>query len=151
MAKSMWAFSYATASFVTLVLTGVAISGAATRNRTVNIVLCLLSNHLSELPLTIMFTDACFYTWLNVTGIFRESCLVAITLTIQAIYPLLLTNLHSIVEESLLVRFFYYANIITAIGLLYLFKRSLEGRKVGQEFLDQIDRREWVELPGLSS
>lgn len=72
MVKSMWAFSYATASFATLVLTGVAISGAATKNRSLNIALCLLSNHLSELPLTIMFTDACFYTWLNVTGIFRK-------------------------------------------------------------------------------
>lgn len=68
----MWAFSYAAASFVTLVLTWVAITGAATRNRKINIALCILSNQLSELPLTVMCLDACFYTWLNITGTFRK-------------------------------------------------------------------------------
>lgn len=72
----MWALSYATASLLTLVITWVAIAGAATKSRTVNIVLCLLCNHLSELPLTIMFTDACFYTWLNITGTFRTSSIM---------------------------------------------------------------------------
>ncbi|KAF9574517.1 hypothetical protein EC968_006322 [Mortierella alpina] len=71
LARSMWAFSYAGASFVTLALTWVAITGAATRNRKINIALCILSNQLSELPLTVMCMDACFYTWLNVTGTFR--------------------------------------------------------------------------------
>lgn len=71
LAKSTWAVSYAAASFVTLVLSWVAITGTATRNRKINIILCVLSNQLSELPLTIMCTDACFYTWLNLTGTFR--------------------------------------------------------------------------------
>ncbi|KAG9324416.1 hypothetical protein KVV02_004436 [Mortierella alpina] len=126
LARSMWAFSYAGASFVTLVLTWVAITGAATRHRKINIALCILSNQLSELPLTVMCLDACFYTWLNVTGTF---------------------------QESLLVRFFYYTNIITAIGLLYLFKRSLDVQEPSQQFLDQLSResRDWVELPGMAS
>ncbi|KAF9091887.1 hypothetical protein BGX23_004797 [Mortierella sp. AD031] len=126
LAKSTWAISYATASFVALVLSWVAITGAATRSRKVNIVLCILSIHLSELPLTIMFMDACFYTWLNVTGTF---------------------------QESLLVRFFYYTNIITAVGLLYLFRRSFEVQALGQKFLDQLakESKEWIELPGLTT
>lgn len=126
LARSMWALSYATASLLTLVITWVAIAGAATKSRTVNIVLCLLCNHLSELPLTIMFTDACFYTWLNITGTF---------------------------QESILVRFFYYINIITAVALLYLFRRSFEVQEAVQTFLNQLSKesKEWVELPGLTS
>ncbi|KAG0250294.1 hypothetical protein BG011_008501 [Mortierella polycephala] len=126
MAKSVWALSYAAASFVTMVLAWVAITGAATRYRKINIILCILSNHLSELPLTIMCMDACFYTWLTLTGTF---------------------------QESLLVRFFYYTNIITAIGLLYLFKRSLDVQEQAQKFLDQLSKeaKDWVELPGMSS
>lgn len=123
LAKSTWAVSYAAASFVTLVLSWVAITGTATRNRKINIILCVLSNQLSELPLTIMCTDACFYTWLNLTGTF---------------------------QESLLVRFFYYTNIITAVGLLYLFKQSFEVQALGQKFLDQLakESKDWIELPG---
>ncbi|KAF9190581.1 hypothetical protein BGZ51_008432 [Haplosporangium sp. Z 767] len=104
----------------------IAITGAATRYRKVNIILCILSNYLSELPLTIMCMDACFYTWLTLTGTF---------------------------QESLLVRFFYYTNIITAIGLLYLFKRSLDVQEQAQKFLDQLSKeaKDWVELPGMSS
>ncbi|CAO3571155.1 unnamed protein product [Mortierella alpina] len=126
LARSMWAFSYAAASFVTLVLTWVAITGAATRNRKINIALCILSNQLSELPLTVMCLDACFYTWLNITGTF---------------------------QESLLVRFFYYTNIITAIGLLYLFKRSLDVQEPSQQFLNELSKesKDWVELPGMAS
>ncbi|KAG0370659.1 Alpha/Beta hydrolase protein [Gamsiella multidivaricata] len=126
LAKSMWAVSYAIASFVTMVLTWVAISGAATRYRKVNWILCALSIQLSELPVSIMCMDACFYTWLNVTGTF---------------------------QESLLVRFFYYTNLITAIGLLYLFKRAFEVQELGQKFLDQLFKgsKDWIELPGLTS
>jgi hypothetical protein len=72
-ARSMWGMSYAAASFLTMALTWVAITGAATKYRKVNIILCVLSNQLSEVPLTIMLMDACFYTWLNVTGTFRRS------------------------------------------------------------------------------
>lgn len=72
-ARSMWGLSYAAASFLTMALTWVAITGAATRYRKVNIILCILSNHVSELPLTIMLMDACFYTWLNLTGTFSKS------------------------------------------------------------------------------
>ncbi|KAK3831903.1 MAG: Alpha/Beta hydrolase protein [Linnemannia gamsii] len=123
LAKSTWAVSYAACSFVTLVLSWVAITGTATRNRKVNIVLCIFSNQLSELPLSVMCLDACFYTWLNLTGTF---------------------------QESLLVRFFYYTNIITAVGLLYLFKRAFEVQALGQKFLDQLakESKEWIELPG---
>ncbi|KAF9896601.1 hypothetical protein BX616_007137, partial [Lobosporangium transversale] len=70
LAKSSWALSYAIASFVTMALTWVAITGAATRYRKVNWVLCILSNQLSELPLSVMCMDACFYTWLTLTGTF---------------------------------------------------------------------------------
>ncbi|KAG0209111.1 hypothetical protein BGX28_000128 [Mortierella sp. GBA30] len=126
LARSVWALSYATASIVALVLTWVAITGTATRSRKVNIGLCVLCNQLSELPVSVMCMDACFYTWLNVTGTF---------------------------QESLLVRFFYYTNIITAIGLLYLFKRSLDVQDSSQKFLDQLSKesKDWVELPGLIS
>jgi hypothetical protein len=72
MARSMWGLSYAAASFLTMALTGVAIIGASTRYRRVNIILCVLSNHLSELPTTIMLMDAYFYTWLSVTRTFRK-------------------------------------------------------------------------------
>jgi hypothetical protein len=78
LAKSTWAVSYAAASFVTLILSWVAITGSATRNRKINIILCVLSNQLSELPLSIMCTDACFYTWLNLTGTFRMSLIMNI-------------------------------------------------------------------------
>ncbi|KAI8595447.1 hypothetical protein EDD21DRAFT_41418 [Dissophora ornata] len=71
-AKSTWALSYATASVVAMASTWVAISGAATKHRRVNFVLCALSNQLSELPMSVMCMDACFYTWLNVTGTFRK-------------------------------------------------------------------------------
>ncbi|KAI8595448.1 Alpha/Beta hydrolase protein [Dissophora ornata] len=56
-------------------------------------------------------------------------------------------------EESLLVRFFYYMNIITAIGLIYLFKRAFEVQELGQKFLDQLSKesRDWIELPGITS
>ncbi|KAF9116818.1 hypothetical protein BGX27_010435 [Mortierella sp. AM989] len=111
-----------------MVLTWVAISGAATRNRKFNFILCGLSNLLSELPLSVMIMDACFYTWLNVTGTF---------------------------QESLLVRFFYYTNIITAVGLLYLFKRSFDVQQVGQHYVDHLSKEGngWLrmELPGPSS
>lgn len=69
--KTLGALSYATASLTALTLTGVAITGGATRNRTANIVLFLLCNHLSELPFTVMLADALFYTWLKFTGTFR--------------------------------------------------------------------------------
>lgn len=57
---------------------------------------------------------------------------------------------HMRIEESLLVRFFYYTNIITAVGLLYLFKRSFEVQVLGQKLLDQLakESKEWIELPG---
>ncbi|KAF9410293.1 hypothetical protein BGZ94_001712 [Podila epigama] len=73
-----------------------------------------------------MISDACFYTWLNITGTFQESSLV---------------------------RFFYYTNIITAVALLYLFRRSLEVQDVVQAFLNQLskDRKDWSELPGITS
>ncbi|KAG0242265.1 hypothetical protein BGX31_000427 [Mortierella sp. GBA43] len=69
--------------------------------------------------------DACFYTWLSVTGTF---------------------------QESMLARFFYYTNIITAIGLLYLFKRAFEVQELGQKYLDRLSRKnkEWS-LPGITS
>ncbi|KAF9993033.1 hypothetical protein BGZ65_011505, partial [Modicella reniformis] len=123
MARSTWAVSYAAASFLTMVLTWVAISGTATKHRKINILLCILSNQLSEVPLTIMLMDAWFYTWLNVTGTF---------------------------QESILVRFFYYTNLFTAIGLLYLFKRAFEVQELGQNYLNQLSK-ERIELPGLTS
>ncbi|KAG0312676.1 hypothetical protein BGZ99_009322 [Dissophora globulifera] len=126
LARSIWALSYATASLVTMILTWVAITGAATRYRKVNIVLCALCNQLSELPLSVMCMDACFYTWLTVTGTF---------------------------QESLLARFFYYMNIITAIGLIYLFRRSFQVQELAQKYLDQLSKESkyWVELPGFTS
>lgn len=56
-------------------------------------------------------------------------------------------------EESPLVRFFYYINIITAVGLFYLFKRSYDARQVAQRFLNQLSKesKDWVELPGLDT
>ncbi|KAF9379812.1 hypothetical protein CPB97_008750 [Podila verticillata] len=124
--KSLGALSYATASVTVLALTGVAITGGATRNRTANIVLFLLCTHLAELPFTVMLADALFYTWLKFTGTF---------------------------QESPLVRFFYYINIITAVGLFYLFKRSYDSRQVAQRFLNQLSKesKDWVELPGLDT
>ncbi|KAG0084538.1 hypothetical protein BGZ93_001190 [Podila epicladia] len=120
--KTLGALSYATASLTALALTGVAITGGATRNRTANIVIFLLCNQLAELPFTVMLADASFYTWLKLTGTFQESSLV---------------------------RFFYYINIITAVGLLYLFKRSYDAREVAQKFLNQLSKesKDWVELP----
>ncbi|KAG0083385.1 hypothetical protein BGZ92_010820 [Podila epicladia] len=124
--KTLGALSYATASLTALALTGVAITGGATRNRTANIVIFLLCNQLAELPFTVMLADASFYTWLKLTGTFQESSLV---------------------------RFFYYINIITAVGLLYLFKRSYDAREVAQKFLNQLSKesKDWVELPGLDT
>ncbi|KAG0325946.1 hypothetical protein BG004_003068 [Podila humilis] len=66
----MGALSYALASITALALTGVAITGASTTNRTANIIIFLLCNQLAELPFTVMLMDACFYTWLNLTGVF---------------------------------------------------------------------------------
>ncbi|KAF9429492.1 hypothetical protein BGZ76_001223 [Entomortierella beljakovae] len=109
-----------------MAVTWVAISGFATRNRTINFILCGFSNILSELPVSVMILDACFYTWLNVTGTF---------------------------QESILARFFYYTNIITAVGLLYLFKRSFDVQQVGQRYVDQLSKesKDWIELPGPTS
>ncbi|KAG0257368.1 hypothetical protein DFQ27_005173 [Actinomortierella ambigua] len=124
--RSMWAASYALASILTLTMTWVAIRGTATRSHTINLILSLLSDQLSELPISIMILDACYYTWLTATGTF---------------------------QQSPLVRFFYYINIITAVGLIYLFKRAFEVRDVIHKHLEQYskERREEIDLPGLTS
>jgi hypothetical protein len=56
------------------------------------------------------------------------------------------------IEESSLARFFYYTNIITAVGLLYLFKRAFDVQELGQKYLDQLSKKskDWT-LPGLTS
>ncbi|KAF9972146.1 hypothetical protein BGZ73_004778 [Actinomortierella ambigua] len=122
----MWAVSYALASILTLTMTWVAIHGTATRSHTVNLIFSLLSDHLSELPFSIMILDACYYTWLTATGTF---------------------------QQSPLVRFFYYINIVTAIGLIYLFKRAFEVRDIIHKHLEHYskERREEIDLPGLTS
>jgi len=57
------------------------------------------------------------------------------------------------VEVSALARFVSHVNLITAAGILYLFKRSLETKEVAATFLDQIskDSKTKTELPGLTS
>ncbi|KAF9190505.1 hypothetical protein BGZ51_008544 [Haplosporangium sp. Z 767] len=124
--RSMWALLYATTSFVVLLLTGAAINGTSTKNGSVNVMLSLLGCQMSELPLTVLLMDVFLYTWLNVTGTF---------------------------QQSTLARFFNYVNVITAIGLLYLFKRSYESKLVAQKFLDQLTKesRGRVTLPGLNA
>ncbi|KAI1317731.1 hypothetical protein EDD11_007905 [Mortierella claussenii] len=113
-------------SISVLVLTGSAITGMPTKNRFANLVLSLLNNQFSEMPLTIMVLDAFFYLWLTITGTARASALV---------------------------RFFNYVNIISVIGLLFLLKRSYDSKQVVDTFLTRLskDSKERIELPGLNS
>ena len=69
--RSVWALLYAATSFVMFLLTGAAINGTPTKNGTANVVLSLLGNQMSELPLIVLLMDVFLYTWLNVTGTFR--------------------------------------------------------------------------------
>ncbi|KAF9963671.1 hypothetical protein BGZ65_001364 [Modicella reniformis] len=66
--RSIWVLSYAVVSAAGLLLTGVAITGLPTKSRTANVVLSLLSNHMSELPWTVILLDVGFYIWLSITG-----------------------------------------------------------------------------------
>ena len=72
---------------------------------------------------------------------------------VEMMIGFILTDADQFLEESLLVRFFYYMNIITAIGLIYLFKRAFEVQELGQKYLDQLSKesRDWIELPGITS
>ncbi|KAI7821677.1 Alpha/Beta hydrolase protein [Gamsiella multidivaricata] len=121
--RSTWAIAYAASTVSVLILTGVAITGLPTKNRTANVVLSLLNNHMSELPLTVVLMDAFFYFWLGITG------------------------------QSAMVRFFNYVNLISAVGLLYLFKRSFDAKGAVEKFLDQHSKesKSRIDLPGPSS
>ncbi|KAF9355392.1 hypothetical protein BGX34_010498 [Mortierella sp. NVP85] len=124
--RSYWALSYAALSVAGLLLTGVAITGVPAKNRKVAIVLTLLSNHMSELPWTVVLMNLAFSLWLSITGT---------------------TN------ASALVRFFNFVNFITAAGLAYLFKRSIDSKEAVDAFLEQLSKesKTRVELPGPNS
>ncbi|KAF9949248.1 hypothetical protein BGZ72_008947 [Mortierella alpina] len=124
--RSSWALAYAATSLSTLLLTVAAIKGFSTKNRTANIVLSLLSNQMAELPLTVVLLDVIFSVWLRFTGTFYQSTLAS---------------------------FFYYINVVTAAGLLYLFKQSLDAKETAQKFLDQLSKesKASVVLPGLDA
>ncbi|KAF9114796.1 hypothetical protein BGX27_009830 [Mortierella sp. AM989] len=124
--RSVWALSYAVHSALVLALIGVAIKGPPTKNQRANLVLSLFNNQMAELPLTVILLNACFYVWLTITGTARESAIV---------------------------RFFNYINVISTIGLLYLFKRSFEAKESADKFLIQLSKegKKHVELPGPNS
>ncbi|KAG0203690.1 hypothetical protein BGX28_004099 [Mortierella sp. GBA30] len=121
--RSSWALAYAATSFLTLVLTATAITGPATQSRSANLVLTLLNNPMSELPLTVIALDALFSIWLRITGTYHQSSLAT---------------------------FFYYVNMVTTIGLLFLFKQSLDAKNTVQVFLDKLakESKRKVELTG---
>ncbi|KAF9276978.1 hypothetical protein BGZ68_009630 [Mortierella alpina] len=124
--RSSWSLAYAATSLSTLLLTAVAIKGYSTKNRTANIILSLLGNQMAELPLTVVLLDVIFSIWLRITGTFAQSTLAS---------------------------FFYYINVITAVGLLYLFKQSLDAKATAQKFLNQLSKesKATVLLPGLDA
>ncbi|KAF9093369.1 hypothetical protein BGX23_003385 [Mortierella sp. AD031] len=124
--RSTWALSYVAFSFLSLILTGFAIVGEKTPNRTLNVVLSLTGVQFSEFSLIMLLLDILFQTWLSITGTFRVSALA---------------------------RFFSYVNVITAAGILFLFKRSLETKEVVTKFLGQISKesKNKTELPGVTS
>ncbi|KAI8594385.1 hypothetical protein EDD21DRAFT_421799 [Dissophora ornata] len=124
--RSTWALSYAALSITTLLLTGTAITGVPTKNRTVNVLLSIFNNQMSELPLTVILLDIALYFCLTITGTTRASAMV---------------------------RFFNYVNVISAIGLLFLLKRSFEAKEAVEKFLGQLSKesKSRVELPGLTS
>ncbi|KAF9127975.1 hypothetical protein BGW39_005451 [Mortierella sp. 14UC] len=124
--RSTWALSYAAFSLTSFVLCGFAILGEKTPSRVANVILSITSNQYSEFPLIMFFLDILFQSWLSVTGTF---------------------------DVSPLARFFSYVNVITAAGIVFLFKRSLETKEVVAEFLGQISKQSQTktELPGLIS
>ncbi|KAF9965862.1 hypothetical protein BGZ70_003939 [Mortierella alpina] len=124
--RSSWSLAYAASMLSTLLLTAAAIKGFSTRNRTANIVLTLLCNQMAELPLTVVLLDTIYSIWLRITGTFHQSTLAS---------------------------FFYYIDIVTTVGLLYLLKRSLDAKVTAQKFLDQLSKesKASVVLPGLDA
>ncbi|ORY99605.1 Alpha/Beta hydrolase protein [Lobosporangium transversale] len=126
--RSTWTWSYAALSISVLLLIGTAIKGIPTKNRKANAILSILNNQLSELPLTILALDIAFYLWLSITG------------TAQ-------------IGVSGLVRFFNYINVISAMGLLFLLKRSYDTKHAVEEFLRNLSKEKKVltELPGFDS
>ncbi|KAK3837411.1 MAG: Alpha/Beta hydrolase protein [Linnemannia gamsii] len=126
LARSTWALSYAAFSLTSFILTGFAIFGEKTPSRVANVILSITSNQYSEFPLIMFLLDILFQSWLSITGTFYVSPLA---------------------------RFFSYVNVITAAGIVYLFKRSLESREVVAEFLGQISKesKTKTDLPGVTS
>ncbi|KAG0078109.1 hypothetical protein BGZ90_005933 [Linnemannia elongata] len=124
--RSTWAVSYAAFSLTSFILTGFAVFGERTPNRVANVVLSLTSNQYSEFPLIMFFLDLLFQSWLSVTGTFHVSPLA---------------------------RVFSYVNVITAAGIVYLFKRSLESQLVAENFLGEISKENKTKfkLPGVTS
>ncbi|KAG0065558.1 hypothetical protein BGZ89_008207 [Linnemannia elongata] len=124
--RSTWAVSYAAFSLTSFILTGFAVFGERTPNRVANVVLSLTSNQYSEFPLIMFFLDLLFQSWLSVTGTFHVSPLA---------------------------RLFSYVNVITAAGIVYLFKRSLESQLVAENFLGEISKENKTKfkLPGVTS
>ncbi|OAQ34572.1 alpha/beta-hydrolase [Linnemannia elongata AG-77] len=121
--RSTWVVSYAAFSLTSFILTGFAVFGERTPNRVANVVLSLTSNQYSEFPLIVFFLDLLFQSWLSVTDV------------------------------SPLARLFSYVNVITAAGIVYLFKRSLESQLVAENFLGEISKENKMKfkLPGVTS
>ncbi|KAF9585475.1 hypothetical protein BGW38_002216 [Lunasporangiospora selenospora] len=116
------ALSFALVSIPTLALTAVSITRFTTKQRSINVVLFLTNNQLNELPLITLAILWTMSYWLRITGTFSTSVLATIC---------------------------WYFNVLTTIGLGYLFSQSLVVKDVAQKFLDQLakESKTSVQLP----